>query len=691
MNGSNGYVLPIGRQMMSGRRIMHGFIIMAAAISAAHAQRAPEIGYVYPAGAQAGSTVELALAGRFLDGTSGAVVSGGGVSVSVVKHIKPLNGREINLLRDQLKDLQEQISPVQSNEEEAAYAAPSGSGEPIDREAIQKEMAEIRTKLANPKNRNRENPQLAEDLVLRITVAPDAAAGRRELRVRTSAGLSNPVVFHVGNLPEYNEKEPNEKAAETELLGPLPLVINGQIKPGDIDRFRIRLTAGMDLVVRAQARDLIPYLADGVPGWFQATLGLYCPDGKEAAYVDDYKFHPDPVIAYKAAADGEYVLEIKDSIYRGREDFVYRITAGELPFITSIFPLGGRAGAETSVRIKGWNLPRNELTINAREHSSGILPVYVGKEQLVSNVMPFAVGPFPECVAEEPNSTLRQGQPVTLPITVNGRIEQPEDSDVFRFEGRAGDAIVAEVYARRLDSPLDSILRLTDAQGRVIAANDDHEDKGAGLITHHADSLINATLPADGDYYLHIADAQRKGGPDYGYRLRIGGPQPDFDLRVAPSTVNVRAGSTANITVHAIRRDGFTGPITVSLKNAPQGFTLNGGLIPADKEEVRMQLRAPGKALNEPVVLNFEGAASIDGQQVVRRVVPADSRMQAFFYWHLVSAEEFKVSVLGRAAAKPLADAAMAPTRNAPPPANASVAVKSSPTKPKSSKPAVAN
>ena len=27
-------------------------------------------------------------------------------------------------------------------------------------------------------------------------------------------------------------------------------------------------------------------------------------------------------------------------IYRGREDFVYRIALGELPFITGIFPLG---------------------------------------------------------------------------------------------------------------------------------------------------------------------------------------------------------------------------------------------------------------------------------------------------------------------------------------------------------------
>ena len=50
------------------------------------------------------------------------------------------------------------------------------------------------------------------------------------------------------------------------------------------------------------------------------------------------------MLYYEIPEDGEYVVEIKDSIYRGREDFVYRITLGELPFVTSIFPLGGPAG-----------------------------------------------------------------------------------------------------------------------------------------------------------------------------------------------------------------------------------------------------------------------------------------------------------------------------------------------------------
>ena len=94
---------------------------------------------------------------------------------------------------------------------------------------------------------------------------------------------------------------------------------------------------------------MIPYLADAVPGWFQAALTLYDAQGNELAYDDDYRFHPDPVLHYVVPNDGEYTIEIRDSLYRGREDFVYRIAIGELPFVTGIFPVGRPDGHATTV------------------------------------------------------------------------------------------------------------------------------------------------------------------------------------------------------------------------------------------------------------------------------------------------------------------------------------------------------
>jgi hypothetical protein len=71
------------------------------------------------------------------------------------------------------------------------------------------------------------------------------------------------------------------------------------------------------------------------------------------------------VIYYEVPEDGQYVVEIRDSIYRGREDFVYRITLGELPFVTGVFPLGARAGQEVTVELQGWNLVETQLNVRA--------------------------------------------------------------------------------------------------------------------------------------------------------------------------------------------------------------------------------------------------------------------------------------------------------------------------------------
>ena len=262
--------------------------------------------------------------------------------------------------------------------------------------------------------------------------------------------------------------------------------------------------------------------------------------------------------------------------------------------------------------------------------------------------MPFAVDTLPEVLEQEPNDTPATAQPVTLPVIINGRIGKPGDADVFRFEGRAGDQVVAEVYARRLDSPLDSVLKLTDDAGNQLAFNDDHEDKGAGLETHYADSWLTAKLPASGTYYVHIADSQGQGGAEYGYRLRISAPRPDFALRVVPSSVNVRGGATVPITVYALRRDGFSGEIAVALKDAPTGFALSGAKVPAGQDEVRVTLSAPPRPTTEPLKLSLEGSALIEGKRVIHPAVPAEDMMQAFAYRHLVPAHEMDVAVFGR-------------------------------------------
>jgi hypothetical protein len=191
------------------------------------------------------------------------------------------------------------------------------------------------------------------------------------------------------------------------------------------------------------------------------------------------------------------------------------------------------------------------------------------------------------------------------------------------------------------------VLKITDAAGKQLALNDDHEDKGSGLITQHADSYLSVKLPANGVYYVHLGDTQHKGGPDYAYRLRLSEPRPDFELRVTPASLNVRSGGNVVLTVWAVRRDGFTGEISLALANAPAGFSLSGARLPANQDRVSITLAAPPAFPQGLVNLEIDGHATIGGQPVTRTAVPAEDMMQAFAYRHLVPAKQLVADVVG--------------------------------------------
>lgn len=616
-------------------------------VSGSFARAQSYIGFVYPAGGQQGTTFQVRLGGQRLDGVKDVIVSGTGVEARLIEYRRTLSAQEMSLIREQQRELNTKAQQAEK------------TGVPLSEEEA-KVLACIAARMGEYVNRPA-NASLANIVLAEVTIAPDAPPGPREIRLVTALGVTNPLVFCVSQHPEVVRKplltcpfpvlgkeedalriRPEE---EIEQRITVPCVVNGQIAPSWTDRYRFAARQGQRLVIVVQARQLIPYLADAVPGWFQPVVAIYDADGQEVAYNDDYRFKPDPILLFEVPKSGEYVLTITDALYRGREDFVYRITIAETPFITSIFPLGYPAGQPAKIEIKGWNLDKARLALPPADAPPGVYQIAAWANRLMSNCVPLAIDTLPETVEREPNHAPPEAQKVQLPVIVNGRIDAAGDWDVFQFEGRAGETIVAEVCARRLDSPLDSMLKLTDMAGNLIALNDDHEDPGTGLNTHHADSYVMATLPADGVYCVHLGDAAQHGGEEYGYRLRISPPRPDFALRVVPSGAGMRSNSTATVSVYAIRLDGFDGPIKLGLKEPPEGFSASAATLPAGSDMVRMSIRTTLTSTEQPVELFIEGRAEIGGAEVARVAVGADDRMQAFLWRHLVPAQQFVVSV----------------------------------------------
>lgn len=660
--------------------------VLVAGTAAAQVPSPPHLGYVYPAGGRQGLTFHVIAGGQQIRAASEVYVTGAGVRATVIRPVPLMRKFE----RDQLPDMRKRLlvlrqdpsadtTPMEPGTKavsrrpaptdtpktdtpktdapkpDAPAAQSAGKPAPrpnapreIDVEALSLRELEAYLNIARTFDKRQANAQIADGLLIEITIDPAAAPGDRELRLSGPGGLSNPLRFQVGCIPEISESEPIGRATpEASSVLTLPCTINGQVMPADADLFRFKARRAQRLVIDAQARRLIPYMADAVPGWFQAVVTVSDAGGRELASADDYRVNPDPTLLFQVPADGEYTLKIHDALYRGREDFVYRVSIGELPFVTQIFPLGGREGAAATTAVTGWNLPHTRATLGTGEGPGPVRSTREFRGKWPSNEIPYAVDDLPE--VSEPAS--KNGQtpptPVLLPHLVNGRIGTPDETDVYQVEGKAGQELVAEVCARRLNSPLDSRLSIADAAGTVLAWNDDMEPPATGLLTHNADSYLRVTLPADGVYSVRVADATGHGGDEYAYRLRLSGPRPDFELRVTPSSLNVGAGRVVPVTAHLLRRDGFDGDVKLTLTGAPPGFSLQGALIPQGRDRVRFTLAAPPEPSRQPLSLSFEGRARIGEKTVTHPAVPAEDMMQAFLYRHLVPSQELVVKVVG--------------------------------------------
>src|SRR5262249_23273341 len=166
-----------------------------------------------------------------------------------------------------------------------------------------------------------------------------------------------------------------------------------------------------------------------------------------------------------------------------KKGYPYRIYAGALPFVTSLFPLGVQRGATGTLTAAGVNLGRaTSIKVAGDRAPVANISIPVAIETPSGpplNRKTAALGRYPEVYEVEPNDDLSTAQTLSIPSTVNGHIAPPDsaagrarrvaaDQDVFRFSARKGQTLVFDVAAQQLGSPLDSIIDVLDAEGRPV-------------------------------------------------------------------------------------------------------------------------------------------------------------------------------------------------------------------------------
>lgn len=301
--------------------------------------------------------------------------------------------------------------------------------------------------------------------------------------------------------------------------------------------------------------------------------------------------------------------------------------------LDGVFPAGAALGATVEVTISGDDLDDVDRLIFSHEgitfarKMADVTPFDEGPQPIenvfsitvAANVAPgnydvrcqgkyglsnrrtFVVNGTPEFTEIEPNGgsdlpTWVEGeavrtnaaQEVTLPVTINGQSIGGPEVDWYRFTGVAGQRILLDGQCKRIDSQMDLAVTLLTESGTII---------GESRYADALESLVDVTLPVNGQYFVKVHDALFASGPGYVYRLTIG-QLPYLDFVFPPAGL---PGSNDEYTLYGRNLPG----------GQPSPFQLDGRPI----EQLKARIVVPSDIIGKLTYSSLIGPqqAGMDG------------------------------------------------------------------------------
>ncbi|MEO8427956.1 MAG: hypothetical protein ABI651_12675, partial [Verrucomicrobiota bacterium] len=404
-----------------------------------------------------------------------------------------------------------------------------------------------------------------------VTIETTALPGIHEARVIGRFGISNPRSFVASDLPEIIETATNATPATAREVV-LDTVVNGHIDANAADYFKFAAKKGQRLLIDCQAKD--------IDSRMEAVLVLFDTSGRELE-----RNRRGGLLDFTAAADGEYLVETHDFLYRGGEEYFYRLTISAGPHIDFIFPPAGLPGTKGKYWLYGRNLPggarANGMTIEGkpieqlsvdielpddlaarmnwpfstlRQPAAAILDGIEyrlrapesGRLDRVSNPVILSFAKAPIVVEQEPNNKPEAAQKVSVPCEYVGQFYPQDDRDWITFDANKGDVYWIEVISQRLGlptSPFVVIQRVTRNDKGLEQSSDvqelyagDNNIGGDEFKTSARDPSGRFEAKEGGTYRIQVRNlfSRAEADPRLVYRLSLRRPAPDFGLVALP-------------------------------------------------------------------------------------------------------------------------------------------------------------
>jgi len=360
----------------------------------------------------------------------------------------------------------------------------------------------------------------------------------------------SPNYLRVSPAMNVMEVEPNDdvKTATAAASAELPVAFNGIIsKPGDVDFFKFGAKKGQALEIRVYARHLRSPL--------DSVLVVYNEKGNALASNDD-SGGPDSYLRFNVAADGEYLLSVRDNLGRGGADYVYRVeVTPPAPSLVISMP---------TTNLQGVNQDRQAMAVPRGNRFATVLRA---------------------------TRTDASGD-VSLRIP-----KLPDGVKISSEEATGGADLISVVFEAAADAPLGATL--SEIVGTVGGKETSAEVRGG---YQHVLDLVegNNNTPM----YQTVED-----------RLAVAVTEElPFKLTLVQPKVPIVQAGQMNLKVIAERKKGFDGAIQIRLLNNPPGISGGTGVqIPAGKNEGIIPISANGNAQVRKWKIAVIGSADVSG------------------------------------------------------------------------------
>src|SRR5258708_6845339 len=377
----------------------------------------------------------------------------------------------------------------------------------------------------------------------------------------------------------------------------------------DVDWYSMEANAGDTYVIEMCANRIYSPIDSFVE--LRDSIGRLLATGTEG-------YDRDPRVIYTFKTPGTYRIQVRDTLYRGGQGYVYRMSVGKIPTVTSLFPPGGKRGEKLDAAITGSNLGATQslsaaLPAGARSNQ----PSYLVLQTANGPALPVAVyaDAYPQASRTTPAPSTNP-MAVSPPVTVNARLDTGKQTDNYVIQCDQGKAISIALHDREVGARLDGFIRILDRTGKELLNTEEQIGR---------DPRVSFNPPNTDTYRIEISGLDGRGGPDYYYRLSVGSPQEtDFSLTSSADQIILGKGQTIVVNVNVSRQENV-GNIISRRGAGPPVFLVTPLTFPAGPPPDKFQFTAPANATAAASTIQIVGEATIGGKKIVKASVPIAS------------------------------------------------------------------